>query len=70
MSQSPHVHPHVHHGGCLGAIGAAVISYAINGSAGWAVFHFFCSWIYILYAAFARTKEILPGLSKMFGAGA
>ena len=52
--------------GCLGAIAASVISYSINHSVGWAIFHFFCSWIYILYVVFARTKEIIPALQKFF----
>ena len=52
--------------GCLGAIVAAVISYALNHSVGWAIFHFFCSWFYLLYVVFARTKEIVPALIKFF----
>ena len=52
--------------GCFGAILAAVISYSINHSVGWAIFHFFCSWLYILYVVFARTKEIIPALQKFF----
>ena len=52
--------------GCAGALMAAVISYAINHSVGWAIFHFFCSWFYLLYVVFARTKEIVPALIKSF----
>ncbi len=52
--------------GCLGAIAASVISYSLNHSVGWAIFHFFCSWFYLLYVVFARTKEIVPALQKFF----
>jgi hypothetical protein len=57
-------------GGCgfgIGGVAAAILSYAMNGSGWWALFHFFCGWIYLLYAAFARTKEIVPALRAMFG---
>ncbi len=42
----------------IGAWGAAFLSYSLNGSFWWAVFHFLCNWIYILYALFFRFKDI------------
>ncbi len=59
-------------GGCgcgfgLGTVGAAILSWAMNHSVWWAIFHFFCGWFYILYAVFFRTKEIVPALKTMFG---
>lgn len=50
----------------LGCIAAAIISAALNHSFWWGVLHFFLGWAYILYAAFYRTKEILPALKDMF----
>jgi hypothetical protein len=46
--------------GCTtGAFCAAFLSYAINKSFWWAVFHFFCSWIYVFYAAIVRIKDVV-----------
>lgn len=30
------------------------------------VFHFFCSWIYVLYALIVRHREIIPALRGWF----
>ena len=54
-------------GGGVGGIIAAIISWALNQHIGWAIVHFLCGWIYILYAAFARSEEIIPALKTMFG---
>jgi len=53
-------------GGCLGAILASVLSVALNHSTGWAIFHFFCSWAYVLYALIVRHSEIIPALRGWF----
>jgi len=55
-------------GGCigLGSVCAAILSAALNHSFWWGVFHFVCGWFYVLYAAFFRTKEIVPALKAMF----
>ena len=50
-----------------GGIIAAIISWALNQHIGWAIVHFLCGWIYILYVAFARSEEIIPALKTMFG---
>jgi hypothetical protein len=54
--------------GCLGSILAAVLSASLNHSFWWGVLHFWCSWVYVLYALLCRSKEILPALRAMFGA--
>ena len=51
----------------VGSAIAAVLSYALNNSFWWMVFHFFCGGFYVLYAAIFREKEIIPALQKMFG---
>ena len=50
----------------FGSVAAAIISAALNHSFWWGVLHFFLGWIYILYVAFYRTKEVLPALKDMF----
>lgn len=45
---------------------AAIISYAINKSVGWAIFHWLVGFVYIVYAIIARGKEIVPGLKSLF----
>ena len=55
-------------GTTIGCVGAAVISAALNHSFWWGLFHFFCGWLYILYAALVRSQEIIPALKIMFGA--
>lgn len=55
--------------GCLGVIIAAVLSYALNGSLGWALVHGFFSWFYVLFVLLLRSKEIIPALQSMFGMG-
>lgn len=39
-------------GGCLGAVVAFTLSWITNHSLGWAIFHLFCSWIYVVYWVF------------------
>lgn len=55
-------------GSGAGAVISTVLSWALNHSVGWAIFHFFCGWFYVLYALLVRTREILPALRAMFGA--
>ena len=50
----------------LGSVLGVVTSWALNNSFWWAVFHFFCGWIYVLYVVFCRTKEIIPAFKQMF----
>ncbi len=40
----------------VGGIGAAVLSWIANHSVGWAILHFFCSWIYVIYWVLTKTK--------------
>lgn len=51
----------------IGNILAAVISAALNHSFWWGLLHFFCGWLYVLYALLARSNEIVPALKIMFG---
>ena len=51
----------------FGGVLSAILSWALNGSMGWAIFHFFCSWIYLIYAAVVRSKEIIPSIKILFG---
>ena len=50
-----------------GSVVAVIISWALNHSFGWAVFHFFCGWIYVGYALIARGLEIIPALKNLLG---
>jgi hypothetical protein len=52
----------------MGSVVAAVISAALNHSFWWGLLHFILGWVYVLYAALLRTKEIVPALKAMFGA--
>lgn len=54
--------------GCGGAVLAGLISYSLNHSFWWMVFHFCCGWFYVVYALVARTHEIVPALRAFFGA--
>jgi hypothetical protein len=40
----------------VGCIGAAVLSWIVNQSVLWAILHFFCSWLYIVYWALTKTN--------------
>ena len=42
--------------GLVGAILAVTMSWIINHSVFWAIIHFFCSWIYILYWLVTKTS--------------
>ena len=55
-------------GSCIGAgsVIAVILSAALNHSFWWGLFHFFCGWVYVLYAVLFRTKEILPAIKEMF----
>jgi hypothetical protein len=50
----------------FGSVVAAVISWALNHSFWWCVFHLILGWVYVLYAVFFRTKEIVPAVKAMF----
>jgi hypothetical protein len=54
-------------GGTLGSVMAAIISWALNHHIGWAILHFLCGWLYVIYAAFVRAEEIIPAVKLMFG---
>jgi len=43
-------------GGMVGGIIAVVLSWIVNHSVGWAILHFFCSWIYVIYWLIAKTR--------------
>jgi hypothetical protein len=59
--------PTVHVSFVPGWILAVIISWALNHSTGWAIFHFFCGWLYVLYAVIARGSEIIPAVKLLFG---
>ena len=40
----------------IGAVGAAVLSWIANHSIGWAVIHFFCNWLYVIYWFLTKTE--------------
>ena len=50
----------------LGSVMACIISAALNHSFWWGLFHFFCGWLYVIYVALCRSKEIVPALKAMF----
>ena len=55
--------------GCIigpGGIAAIVLSYALNGSFGWAVLHGMFGWLYVAYVVLVRNKEILPAIQRWF----
>jgi hypothetical protein len=54
-------------GGVIGSVIAVIISWALNHHIGWAIIHFLCGWLYVIYAAFARAEEIIPAVKAMFG---
>jgi hypothetical protein len=39
----------------IGAILAPTLSWITNHSVGWAILHFFCGWLYIVYWAIAHS---------------
>lgn len=41
--------------GFVGGILAAVLSWIVNQSVLWAIFHFLCSWIYVIYWILVKT---------------
>jgi hypothetical protein len=47
--------------GCgLGSFVALFLSLAINhGHVGWAILHFFMNWLYVVYAVFFRTHDVV-----------
>lgn len=45
----------------IGWLVALVLSWCLNHSVGWAIVHSLCGWIYLLYAAIARTDEVVAG---------
>jgi len=50
-----------------GSVVAVIISVALNHSFWWGLLHFFCGWLYVLYAVLARGREIVPAVKAMFG---
>jgi hypothetical protein len=42
----------------LGGIVAALMSWKLNASVLWCIFHLFCGWAYVLYAFLFRFDEI------------
>lgn len=52
--------------GLMGCVIGAIISSALNHSFWWGLFHFFCGWFYVLYAAIVRSEEVVPALKLMF----
>ena len=50
----------------IGSIIAVILSYSLNHSVPWAILHIVLSWTYVIYAALARSKEIIPALQNMF----
>lgn len=52
--------------GFIGSLISVVLSFALNHSFWWGLFHFFCGWFYVLYALLCRSKEIIPALNAMF----
>jgi hypothetical protein len=52
--------------GGFGGVLAAVLSWIVNQSLGWAVLHFFCSWIYVVYWALMKSKlyDFLVSLAR------
>jgi hypothetical protein len=38
----------------LGAIIAAILSWQVNASFGWAILHAFCGWLYVVYWLVAK----------------
>jgi len=50
----------------LCAMFSAVLSWALNHSFWWAVFHWIFSITYIVYAICVRGHEIMPALTKLF----
>jgi len=50
-----------------GSVIAIIISWALNHSVLWAILHFFCGWLYVIYAVLARGSEIIPAFKVLFG---
>ena len=42
--------------GIIGSILAVVLSWIVNHSVGWAIVHFFCSWLYVIYWLIVKTR--------------
>jgi len=40
----------------IGAVLAVVLSWIANHSVGWAILHFFCGWLYVIYWALCKTE--------------
>jgi hypothetical protein len=46
---------------------AFIVSYALNHSVLWAVFHMLCGWLYFLYAVVGYGPQIIPSVQQLFG---
>jgi len=44
--------------GLVGTVLATVLSYSVNQSVWWAILHFFCSWLYVVYWVIAKSNII------------
>lgn len=53
--------------GCLGGVLGCILSAALNGLHWYTPFHLILGWLYVLYAALWRSKEIVPAVRAMFG---
>jgi hypothetical protein len=46
---------------------AAILSWGLNHSVGFALLHFFCGFFYLVWAALARTSEVEALITQTFG---
>lgn len=49
----------------LGSLLAAVASWIVNKSVAWMFVHFFCGWIYLLWAVFVHTTALNRALANI-----
>ena len=52
--------------GGIGAVGAFIISFALNSSIWWAILAFLFSWFYVLYAIIVYSHQIIPAIKALF----
>jgi hypothetical protein len=50
----PDVPPAVQYVSFIGSVIATCLSWKVNASVGWCIFHFFCGWIYVIYYAICK----------------
>lgn len=51
----------------VGGLIAALLSWQLNKSIIWALFHFLIGWLYVFYAACARTEEVEQVIHNVTG---